>query len=86
MASALRDAASASGAGGRAEGWQLRYVRYEHAPGPPISEFAGLVGHGSYELAYRDAGLYSWLLSLECARCGRPLARFHELPQAVVFG
>jgi len=39
----------------------LKYVRYDHAPGPPMPEFAHLIGHGSYELIYRDAALYSWL-------------------------
>lgn len=58
----------------------LRYVRYEHAPGPPITEFEQLVGHGSYELAYRDEGLYAWLLQQRCGRCSRPLAHWHALP------
>ena len=40
----------------------LKYVRYEHAPGPPMPEFAHLIGHGSYELIFRDPSLYSWLL------------------------
>ena len=47
----------------------LLYVRYEHAPGPPIEEFSHLSGHGSYELAFRDAGLYAWLLSHTCNKC-----------------
>ena len=85
MAKALQDAAAE-----RAEGkppLKLRYVRYAHAPGPPISEFAQLVGHGSYELAYRDSSLYDWLQQQQCARCGRPLAKFHELPeQDMAFG
>ena len=49
----------------------LKYVRYEHAPGPPMPEFAHLIGHGSYELAFRDAGLYSWLLEQSCTKCAR---------------
>ena len=59
----------------------LRYVRYEHAPGPPITEFEQLLGHGSYELAYRDEGLYAWLLQQRCGRCSRPLAHWHALPE-----
>ena len=27
-----------------------------------MPEFASLIGHGSYELIYRDPTLYSWLL------------------------
>ena len=66
----------------------LRYVRYVHAPGPPIAEFTSLIGHGSYELAFRDAGLYEWLLRHECIKCAaRPLGRWHELPQrGLAFG
>jgi len=63
-----------------AQGSEVRYVRYQHAPGPPISEYSALVGHGSYEIAYRDAALYEWLLRHQCDKCGRPLARWHELP------
>ena len=47
---------------------RLKYVRYDSAPGPPITEFQDLLGHGSYELAFRDAGLYAWLLSHKCHR------------------
>lgn len=49
----------------------LRVVRYEHAPGPPMAEFAHLTGHGSYELAFRDAGLYEWLLQQRCVPCAQ---------------
>ena len=58
---------------------ELRYVRYETAPGPPMPEFAHLLGHGSYELAFRDAGLYEWLLQQRCRRCDKPLAPWHAL-------
>ena len=54
----------------RAEGVVPRYWRYAHAPGPPMSEFSHLVGHGSYEIAFRDPGLYNWLLQHECRDCG----------------
>ena len=58
----------------------LEYTRYRTAPGPPMPEFAQLTGHGSYELAFRDASLYSWLLQHECARCKeRPLAAWRPL-------
>eukprot|EP00322_Chrysochromulina_rotalis_P002481 CAMPEP_0115833518 /NCGR_PEP_ID=MMETSP0287-20121206/3214_1 /TAXON_ID=412157 /ORGANISM="Chrysochromulina rotalis, Strain UIO044" /LENGTH=292 /DNA_ID=CAMNT_0003286935 /DNA_START=1 /DNA_END=879 /DNA_ORIENTATION=+ len=52
---------------------RLKYIRYENAPGPPMPEFAHLIGHGSYELAFRDAALYEWLLRQQCARCSRPM-------------
>lgn len=78
MAAALKaagydaDGGNASPGSGRLP---LKYVRYLQAPGPPMPEFAHLIGHGSYELAFRDAGLYSWLLSQSCQRCSvRPPA------------
>ena len=49
----------------------VRYVRYEHAPPPPMDEFSHLVGHGSYQLAFNDAATYAWLLEQRCARCAR---------------
>eukprot|EP00908_Phaeocystis_cordata_P009833 Transcript_20639.p1 GENE.Transcript_20639~~Transcript_20639.p1 ORF type:complete len:295 (-),score=82.19 Transcript_20639:332-1216(-) len=58
---------------------RLAYTRYETAPGPPMPEFAHLTGHGSYELAFRDPGLWSWLLRHECSRCTRPLAPWKPL-------
>ncbi len=59
----------------------LRFVRYEHAPGPPMPEFAHLIGHGSYELAFRDASLYSWLLEQKCSKCSqRPPLSWNALP------
>jgi predicted peptidase len=61
--------AEPSGGGGRKGSLPLRFVRYDHAPGPPMPEFAHLIGHGSYELAFRDAGLYAWLLAHPCPRC-----------------
>ena len=63
------------------KGLDLLFVRYDHAPGPPMPEFAHLSGHGSYELAFRDAALYSWLLRHECVqRCAsRPHAQWHAL-------
>ena len=56
-----------------------RYVRYEHAPGPPMEEFAHLIGHGSYELAFRDPALYAWLLGQSCRKCDRPLPPWRPL-------
>jgi len=58
---------------------RLEYTRYLTAPGPPMAEFAHLTGHGSYELAFRDASLYSWLLQNECTRCAKPLAAWKPL-------
>ena len=58
----------------------LRFVRYAHAPGPPMPEFAHLLGHGSYELAFRDDGLYAWLLTHNCHRCSaKPPAAWNAL-------
>ena len=64
LAAAYR--AAAKGAEGAEE--RPRFVRYQTAPGPPITEFQELLGHGSYELAFRDADLYAWLLSHKCHR------------------
>jgi len=60
-----------------------KYVRYEHAPGPPMPEFAHLIGHGSYELIYRDPGLYAWLLTHRCQACSSHDARsaWRALPE-----
>ena len=52
----------------------LRYWRYAHAPGPPMAEYSHLVGHGSYELAFRDPGLYAWLLRHACVKCAAAAA------------
>lgn len=66
----------------------VRYTRYEHAPGPPMPEYAHLRGHGAYELAFRDASLYAWLLNQSCAECGpdktlwRPLFGSHRAAPA----
>lgn len=54
--------------GGRGD--TLRYTRYASAPGPPMPEFATLLGHGSYELAFRDEALYAWMLRQRCESCG----------------
>ena len=40
----------------------VRYTRYVHAPGPPDPRYSDMIGHASYDLAYRDAALYQWLL------------------------
>ena len=48
---------------------EVRYTRYPHAPPPPMAQFAHLIGHGSYELAYRDMALYAWLLQQRCDEC-----------------
>lgn len=50
---------------------EVRYTRYEDAPPPPMHEFGNLIGHGSYELAYRDPELYAWLLRQRCDACAR---------------
>ena len=65
----------------RSSGRIVRYTRYDHAPGPPMAEYAHLLGHGSYELAFRDPALYRWLLSHSCRTCiNQPaLASWNEL-------
>lgn len=67
-----QDGGRRRGSSGPVQQLQLRYVRYDHAPGPPMAEFAHLTGHGSYELAFREASLYAWLLSHKCRTCTAP--------------
>mmetsp|Transcript_19066 Transcript_19066/g.58684 ORF Transcript_19066/g.58684 Transcript_19066/m.58684 type:complete len:303 (+) Transcript_19066:1059-1967(+) len=40
----------------------VRFTRYDHAPAPPDPQYSGMTGHASYDLAYRSAELYAWLL------------------------
>ena len=47
----------------------LKYWRYAHAPGPPMPEYSHLIGHGSYEIAFRDQAVYEWLLQHSCLKC-----------------
>jgi predicted peptidase len=54
-------------------------LRYDHAPGPPMPEFAHLIGHGSYELVFKDSSFYSWLLRHHCKACGPKEAVWEEL-------
>jgi predicted peptidase len=58
---------------------KVRYDRYEHAPGPPIPEFEMLVGHGVYEIAFRDASIYKWLLEQRCETCSTDSTEWHSL-------
>ena len=37
------------------------------------------LGHGSYELAFRDPALYAWLLGQSCRKCDRPLPPWRPL-------
>lgn len=61
----------------------VRYTRYETAPPPPLQEFGNLVGHGSYELAFRDASLYKWLQAHSCPVCAEPgAARWVDLSES----
>jgi hypothetical protein len=39
-----------------------------------MAEYSHLVGHGSYELAFRDPGLYAWLLRHACVKCAAAAA------------
>ena len=81
MVQQLRRRGYAEEASGRSDAPVLAYTRYEHAPGPPMPEFAHLTGHGSYELAFRDEAVYKWLLRRACAGCGRPKdTKEHALP------
>ena len=56
----------------------VHVIKYDEAPGPPMPEFEAMVGHGSYEIAFRSPSVYTWLLRQRCARCGaKPLAPWH---------
>ncbi|KAL1526368.1 hypothetical protein AB1Y20_015081 [Prymnesium parvum] len=57
----------------------LKFIRYEHAPGPPMPEFSSLVGHGSYELLFRDPAFYSWLLEHRLQNADT-FTEWHSLP------
>lgn len=48
---------------------EVRYTKYDDAPPPPMKEYSHLVGHGSYELAYREPELFEWLLTKRCETC-----------------
>ena len=39
----------------------VMYTRYENAPGPPMEEYAMMIGHASYDLIFRDDRLYKWV-------------------------
>lgn len=49
----------------------VKYTRYAHAPSPPDPKYHDMVGHASYDLAFRDSALYTWLLD----------QRFGEFPR-----
>lgn len=66
---------------GLKRGQLVKYTRYDWAPPPPMPEYASMEGHGSYELAYRDAALYSWLLEQRCALCKGPPEHLRWLAQ-----
>lgn len=40
---------------------EVIFSRYSHAPGPPIEEYAYMIGHASYDIAFRDKVLYQWM-------------------------
>ncbi|CAJ1370382.1 unnamed protein product [Effrenium voratum] len=40
-----------------------RYTRYTKAPPPPDPLYRDMVGHGSYDLIYRDPRLWQWALA-----------------------
>ena len=42
------------------------------APPPPMAEYAQMTGHASYEYAYREPELWSWLLEQRCSACAGP--------------
>eukprot|EP00854_Cymbomonas_tetramitiformis_P007836 gene7836-9305_t len=50
----------------------VKFTRYESGPAPPGQEFAAMYGHGSYELAFREPSLYSWMLEQQCEKCAPP--------------
>ena len=41
----------------------VKFTRYDHGPPPPDPQYNDMIGHASYDLAYRDAALYAWLLA-----------------------
>jgi hypothetical protein len=41
-------------------------------PPPPMPEYSQMTGHASYEYAYREPELWSWLLQQRCAACAGP--------------
>ena len=46
----------------KAAGSSVKYTRYETAPPCVLDSGGEIVGHGSYELAYKDPELWKWLL------------------------
>ena len=48
------------------------------APPPPMAEYSQMTGHASYEYAYREPELWSWLLEQRCSACAGP-SRHHTL-------
>jgi predicted peptidase len=57
----------------------FKYWRPKHAPGPPMPEYSDLIGHGVYEISFRDPDLYSWLLGHSCSTCGPELTSWLSL-------
>jgi hypothetical protein len=41
---------------------RVKFTRYDTAPGIPTATGGELKGHASFELAFRDPDLFSWLL------------------------
>ena len=51
----------------------MKYTRYPEAPDAMTAEGTlYAVGHGAYELAYRDDALWEWMTHLECGHCRLP--------------
>eukprot|EP00946_MAST-07B_sp_MAST-7B-sp1_P005316 g5316.t1 len=51
----------------------VKYTRYPEAPDAMTAEGTlYAVGHGAYELAYRDDALWEWMTHLECGHCRLP--------------
>lgn len=57
-------------------GQQVLYTKYAQSPPPPMAQYRHLLGHASYEQAYRDPALYEWLLSQRCATCSVAVSHF----------
>ena len=63
LVAALRAAAAAvASSTSNASDDELRFTRYTTAP-PCITKAGDRPGHGSYELAYAERELYTWLLA-----------------------
>ena len=55
-----------------ADAFVLAPAFHSWAPPPPMAEYSQMTGHASYEYAYREPELWSWLLEQRCSACAGP--------------